>query len=83
MVIPRRQDQGADINAQDEFYQSTPLGWALYGEHADIVILLLGKGAEGADRALITGVRANNKDVVAAALKSPEIDSKRSTRTSS
>ena len=66
---------GADVNSKDDFYEFTPIGWALFNEHAEIVMLLLDKGAEGADQVLSAGVRQKNKDLVAAALKSPQIDS--------
>lgn len=36
---------GADINARDEEYRSTPLGWAARNGLADMVLLLLEKGA--------------------------------------
>ena len=36
---------GADINARDEEYRSTPLGWAARNGLADMVALLLEKGA--------------------------------------
>jgi ankyrin repeat protein len=36
---------GADINARDEEYRSTPLGWAARNGLMDMVVLLLEKGA--------------------------------------
>jgi outer membrane protein assembly factor BamB len=68
-------EQGADVNSKDDFYEFTPLGWVLFKENAEIAIFLLKHGAEGADRVLATGVRAKNKELVTAALESPEIDS--------
>jgi outer membrane protein assembly factor BamB len=68
-------EQGADVNTKDDFYEFTPMGWALYKQNAEIVIFLLEHGAEGADQVLSTGVQAKIKELVAAALKSPEIDS--------
>jgi ankyrin repeat protein len=32
--------RGADIDARDSRYDATPLGWASYGDHADMVALL-------------------------------------------
>ena len=37
---------GADINAVDEEYRSTPLGWAARNGLADMVELLLARGAD-------------------------------------
>jgi outer membrane protein assembly factor BamB len=68
-------ERGAEVNTRDDFYQFAPITWALYKEHTEIITFLLGKGAEGADQVLSTGVRQNKKDLVAAALESPEIDS--------
>lgn len=68
-------DNGADVNAEDTFYQFNPLGWALFNERTEIVTLLLEKGAEGADQVLTTGVRNNNKGLVEAALKTGQINS--------
>jgi len=68
-------EQGADVNTKDDFYEFTPMGWALYKQNAEIVIYLLEHGAEGADQVLRLGVQEKRKDLVAAALKSPEIDS--------
>ena len=37
---------GADINTKDPMFKGTPLMWASSGDHADIVTLLLEKGAD-------------------------------------
>ena len=39
-------ERGADVNAEDTFYQSTPLDWATENGHVEIAKLLIQKGAE-------------------------------------
>jgi RNA polymerase sigma factor (sigma-70 family) len=39
-------DYGADIDARDEEYRSTPLGWAARGGRKEMVEFLLGRGAK-------------------------------------
>ncbi len=67
-------ENGAEINIEDDFYQVSPMGWALFNGHADIVVLLLENGATGAEQVLTTGVRQNDPKLVAAALTSSEIN---------
>jgi outer membrane protein assembly factor BamB len=67
-------EKGADVNAKDEFYEFTPLGWTLFNDHFDITKALLAAGATGADQVLMTGVRKNNEDLVKTALESAEIN---------
>jgi outer membrane protein assembly factor BamB len=67
-------EHGADVNAKDDFYQVTPLGWALYNDHVEIVKLLVANGASEVDQVLMTGVRKNVPELVAIALESDEID---------
>jgi outer membrane protein assembly factor BamB len=64
---------GADVNVQDTFYESTPIGWATFNEHVEIIEVLLAHGATGADQVLSGGVRSNNKAVVAAALEGSDL----------
>ena len=66
-------DRGADVNVKDTFYESTPVGWATFNEHVEIIELLLANGATGADQVLSGGVRSNNKAIVAAALEGSDL----------
>jgi len=67
-------DEGADVNASDTFYEFNPLGWALFAEHDAIVVLLLEKGAEGADQVLMSGVGRGNVGLINAALGTGQIN---------
>jgi outer membrane protein assembly factor BamB len=67
-------ENGADVNHKDSFYGFTPIDWALFNEHVAVVKLLLQKGAAGADRALSLGVRLGDKDLVAAAAASGQLE---------
>ena len=67
-------ENGADVNVTDTFYGFNPLGQALFGEHDEIVKLLLEKGAEGADSVLTTAAGRGNQELVAAALATGQID---------
>jgi hypothetical protein len=55
-------DKGADPDAADTFYNQTPLAWAAgpaqarKPEHAEVVRLLLAKGAKGKERAFASAV---------------------------
>ena len=57
-------DRGADVNAKDTFYGATPLDWASSPamgrkpQHAEIVGLLLKRGAQGKENALMAAVSA-------------------------
>jgi hypothetical protein len=57
-------DHGADVNVKDTFYGATALTWASSPamrrkpQHADIVGLLLKRGAQGKEDALLTAVSA-------------------------
>lgn len=66
-------DRGADVNVKDTFYRATAMSWALQNDHLDVVRLLLGKGAEGAEDVLMTGVQQNKEDVVKMALDNAKI----------
>jgi cytohesin len=44
--IRRLLKRGIDVNAKDEFYGRTPLHWAVYNKHKDVVELLISVGAE-------------------------------------
>src|SRR5262249_36500410 len=62
-------ERGADVNARDSFYGEVPLGWALSKGNAEVVKLLLEKGANGIERALMSGVQEGQVDVVKVALE--------------
>ena len=68
-------ENGANINVSDTFYEFTPVGWALFGEHDAIVKLLLERGSEGAGQVLLTAVGRGNKELINAALATGQIDS--------
>ena len=61
-------DRGANVNVKDTFYQASAMTWAIDGKHAEVVRLLLEKGAEEVEDALLMGVREGNADVVKVAL---------------
>jgi outer membrane protein assembly factor BamB len=63
----------ADVNVKDNFYQATPLTWALMRNHAGIVKALVEAGAEGADAALRTAAATGNLDVVRAILETGKV----------
>lgn len=56
-------EHGADVNAKDRFYNFAPLLWAVYHDHAEIVRVLLAKGAQGESEAL-TAAAAEGKAAV-------------------
>ena len=62
-------ERGADVNVKDTFYGEVPLGWALSHGHAEIVKLLLDKGAAGSERALMTGVQDGKVEIVRVAVE--------------
>jgi hypothetical protein len=59
-------DRGADVNVKDTFYGATALSWASSPamgrkpQHAEIVGLLLTKGAQGKESALMAAVNASD-----------------------
>ena len=93
---------GADPNARDSFYGSSPFLWsfdkgnvtiikdminhggdisgedpmmyAIYANLSDIIILLIEKGAPGADKALLGAIRNNNAELVSEILKRSKFD---------
>jgi hypothetical protein len=60
---------GAKVDVEDTFYHATPMTWALEHGHAEIVKILLEKGAPGKDDALLNGVDNNVPAVVKAVLE--------------
>ncbi len=69
-------ENGADVNVEDTFYGFTPVGWALFNDHDEIVVFLMGHGSSGADNVLLTGVRKKNAVLIRSALGTGEITSK-------
>jgi hypothetical protein len=59
-------DRGADVNVKDTFYGATPLTWATNPatgrkpQHVEIVTLLLQRGAQGKDMALMGALQARD-----------------------
>lgn len=57
-------ERGANPNTKDKFYGGfTPLGAALQKEHMDIAKLLIEKGSEGEDQALVAAAAQGNADL--------------------
>ena len=66
-VVKLLLDRGADVNARDNFYNASPLTWAVgpatgspKAEHREIVRLLLAKGAQGKGPALTNAITAGD-----------------------
>lgn len=67
-------EKGADINAVDTFYQATPLSWALFNDHDDIVVFLIGAGVKDVGQAFSFGVNGGKPQLVKAAIDSGRLD---------
>jgi hypothetical protein len=69
-VVKLLLDHGADVNVRDTFYHATPLTWAVSPnmgrkpQHAEIVGLLLKRGAQGQADALQSAVSGNDVPLV-------------------
>jgi Ankyrin repeats (3 copies)/Domain of unknown function (DUF3471) len=72
-IVKMLLDKGADLNVKDTFYNSTALTWAAQNKRVEVVKLLLDKGANGADEVLMSGVEAENVDMIKAALSSGKL----------
>ncbi len=66
-------EHGADVNAKDRFYNSAPLLWAVYHDHAEIVRALLTKGAQGESEALTVAAAEGKTAVVKVILERGKI----------
>ena len=67
-------EAGADVNVEDTFYKSTPLGWALFQlddgpEYREIALRLLGSGAGPAGQAVRAAARRGDLGLLEAALE--------------
>ena len=65
--------RGADVNAQDTFYQMRAIDMAMMNNHAAVVTLLLERGSKGAPGVLQQAIQRGNVALVAVALDSPEL----------
>ena len=65
--------RGADVNAQDTFYQMRAIDMAVTNNHLPIVKLLLERGSKGAPAVLSQAIQRGNVALVAIALESPEL----------
>jgi len=61
-------DRGANVNAQDRFYNATPIVWAIGKGHVEMVQLLLEKGAQNSARVLNLGIEKGHLGLVRASL---------------
>ncbi len=68
-------DKGAEVNAKDTFYNVTPLQWATFNSHNNVVKILLKSGAEGGDAVLASAARNGNLDLAKIALEGMNPDS--------
>lgn len=67
--------RGANPNVKDSFYKASPLTWAQYGKHYEVVTTLLEAGATGANSLVLDAIADNNKSLLEAALNSHQVDS--------
>jgi outer membrane protein assembly factor BamB len=65
--------RGADVNAQDTFYQMRAIDMAMSNDHAAVVTLLLERGSKGAPAVLQQAIQRGNVALVTAVLASPEL----------
>src|SRR5687767_4546858 len=65
--------RGANVNAQDSFYQMRAINLAMTNNHTAVVTLLLERGSLGAPAVLAQAVQRGSMPIVAAALASSEL----------
>ena len=65
--------RGANVNAQDTFYQMRAIDLAMTNNHPAVVTLLLERGSQGAPAVLAQAVQRGSVPIVAAALASSEL----------
>jgi hypothetical protein len=67
-VVKLLLDRGADVTAQDTFYQMTPLGSASMKGHVEVVRLLLARNPAGSGDVLLSAVFGRKPELVGVAL---------------
>ena len=72
--------RGADVNAQDTFYQMRAIDMAMMNNHSAVVALLLERGSKGAPGVLPQAIQRGDAALVAIALASPELTTAHSVR---
>src|SRR5688572_10163678 len=65
--------RGANVNAQDTFYQMRAIDMAMMNNHPAVVTLLLERGSQGAPAVLAQAIQQGKVALVAVALESPEL----------
>ena len=65
--------RGADVNAQDTFYQMRAVDMAMMNNHSAVVTLLLERGSKGAPGILPQAIQRSDAALVAVLLESPEL----------
>ncbi|HKQ60577.1 MAG TPA: ankyrin repeat domain-containing protein [Candidatus Polarisedimenticolaceae bacterium] len=70
-------ERGADVNHEDSFYHSTPMTWAAYNGHGDVVAVLLAHGATQGVDAVMTAIERDKPEVARAALASGKVPKER------
>ena len=73
-VVKLLVERGANVDATDTFYSSTPAGWAAYDGHVETVRFLYEKGATGAGQVAGMAIFRGHDDVVLAILDAAELD---------
>lgn len=68
VVVKALLDAGAEVNARDTFYGMDAMSQALSKKHAEIVRMLLEKGAANSEGVLMFGVQENSLELVTASL---------------
>ena len=63
--------RGADVNAQDTFYQMRAIDMAMTNNHAAVVTLLLERGSKGAPGVLPQAIQRGNVALVAVMRSNP------------
>ena len=67
-------EKGADVNAKDTFYSSTPMDWAVFGGHTKVIEALVGKANKrGVNQALSVAIRSKNKELAEVIYKSGKL----------
>ncbi len=67
-VVKLLVSRGADVSAQDSFYQMRAIDMAMQNDHVPVVLFLLERGSKGAGTLLVQAARSGNLAVATAAL---------------